>query len=127
MVRGAHESAAEVGGSIDVAGEAGLIDEITDIVEYPHPVRGSFDESYLDLPASVLTTVMRKHQRYLPVLDSSGRLMPYFITFANGTCDDDVVRSGNEAVLRARYEDAAFFWRADLKVSPRSSAAGWTS
>ncbi|WP_327129380.1 glycine--tRNA ligase [Streptomyces sp. NBC_01727] len=119
VVRGAHESAAEVGGSIDVAGEAGLIDEITDIVEYPHPVRGCFDERYLDLPASVLTTVMRKHQRYLPMLDGSGRLMPYFITFANGTCDDDVVRSGNEAVLRARYEDAAFFWRADLKVSPQ--------
>lgn len=119
VVRGAHESAAEAGGSIDVAGESGLIDEITDIVEFPHPVRGSFDESYLDLPASVLTTVMRKHQRYLPVLDAGGRLMPHFITFANGTCDDDVVRSGNEAVLRARYEDAAFFFRADLKVSPQ--------
>ncbi|GAB2865433.1 glycine--tRNA ligase [Streptomyces deserti] len=118
VVRGAQESAAEVGGYIDVAGEAGLIDEITDIVEYPHPVRGSFDERYLELPASVLTTVMRKHQRYLPVLDGSGRLTPNFVTFANGTCDDDVVRSGNEAVLRARYEDAAFFWRADLKVSP---------
>ncbi|MFJ3339062.1 glycine--tRNA ligase [Streptomyces sp. NPDC086766] len=119
VVRGAHEAAAEVGGFIDVAGEAGLIDEITDIVEYPHPVRGSFDEGYLDLPSSVLTTVMRKHQRYLPVLDGEGRLMPYFITFANGTCDDDVVRSGNEGVLRARYEDAAFFWRTDLKVSPQ--------
>ncbi|GAB2734343.1 glycine--tRNA ligase [Streptomyces bullii] len=118
VVRGAEATAAEVGGHIDVAGEAGLIDEITDIVEYPHPVRGSFDERYLELPASVLTTVMRKHQRYLPVLDGAGRLLPHFVTFANGLCDDDVVRSGNEAVLRARYEDAAFFWRADLKVSP---------
>ncbi|MCT9081539.1 glycine--tRNA ligase [Streptomyces fulvoviolaceus] len=117
VVRGAQEAAAEVGGRIDVAGQAGLIDEITDIVEFPHPVQGSFDERYLDLPASVLTTVMRKHQRYLPVLDGD-RLTPHFVTFANGTCDDDVVRSGNEAVLRARYEDAAFFWRADLKVSP---------
>ncbi|MFI0976422.1 glycine--tRNA ligase [Streptomyces sp. NPDC021093] len=117
VVRGALESAAEVGGRIDVDGQAGLIDEITDIVEFPHPVRGAFDERYLELPASVLTTVMRKHQRYLPVLDGD-RLTPHFVTFANGTCDDDVVRSGNEAVLRARYEDAAFFWRADLKVSP---------
>ncbi|MFF4502740.1 glycine--tRNA ligase [Streptomyces sp. NPDC001401] len=118
VVRGALDSATEAGGRIDVAGEAALIDEITDIVEYPHPVRGSFDERYLELPASVLTTVMRKHQRYLPVLDGDGRLMPHFVTFANGACDDDVVRAGNEAVLRARYEDAAFFWRADLKVAP---------
>ncbi|KUO21309.1 glycine--tRNA ligase [Streptomyces dysideae] len=117
VVRGGQELAAEVGGRIDVAGQAGLIDEITDIVEFPHPVRGSFDERYLELPASVLTTVMRKHQRYLPVLDGD-RLMPHFVTFANGACDDDVVRAGNEGVLRARYEDAAFFWRADLKVAP---------
>ncbi|MFD8301535.1 glycine--tRNA ligase [Streptomyces sp. NPDC059690] len=117
VVRGAERLAAEVGGRIDAAGQAGLIDEITDILEFPHPVRGSFEERYLDLPASVLTTVMRKHQRYLPVLDGD-RLMPFFVTFANGACDDDVVRAGNEAVLRARYEDAAFFWRADLKVAP---------
>ncbi|MGW7528784.1 glycine--tRNA ligase [Streptomyces sp. NPDC054783] len=118
VVRGAREAAAEAGGHIDVAGEAALIDEITDILEYPHPVRGSFDERYLELPASVLTTVMRKHQRYLPVLDGNGTLTSSFVTFANGTCVEDVVRAGNEAVLRARYEDAAFFWRADLKVAP---------
>ncbi|MEV7413899.1 glycine--tRNA ligase [Streptomyces sp. NPDC089919] len=118
VVRGAEESAAEVGGRVDVAGEAGLIDEITDILEYPYPVRGAFEERYLELPPSVLTTVMRKHQRYLPVLDGHGRLLPHFVTFANGVCDDDVVRAGNEAVLRARYEDAAFFWRADLAVTP---------
>ncbi|MEU3693098.1 glycine--tRNA ligase [Streptomyces narbonensis] len=118
VVRGAHTSAAEAGGVVDVTGEAALIDEITDIVEYPRPVLGSFDESYLDLPPSILTTVMRKHQRYLPVLGDDGRLLPHFLTFANGTCDEDVVRAGNEAVLRARYEDAAFFWRADLKVAP---------
>ncbi|MBB5812300.1 glycine--tRNA ligase [Streptomyces collinus] len=117
VVRGALEAAAEVGGRIDVEGQAGLIDEITDILEFPYAVRGSFDERYLELPASVLTTVMRKHQRYLPVLDGE-RLMPHFVTFANALCDDDVVRAGNEAVLRARYEDAAFFWRADLKVAP---------
>ncbi|WP_019075837.1 glycine--tRNA ligase [Streptomyces hokutonensis] len=117
VVRDAREAAAEVGGRIDVDAQSGLIDEITDIVEFPHAVRGSFDRRYLELPASVLTTVMRKHQRYLPVLDGD-RLTTHFVTFANGTCDDDVVRSGNEAVLRARYEDAAFFWRADLKVSP---------
>ncbi|MET7475014.1 glycine--tRNA ligase [Streptomyces sp. NPDC005648] len=118
VVRGAERLAVEAGGRIDAEAQAGLIDEITDILEFPHPVLGSFEERYLDLPASVLTTVMRKHQRYLPVLAADDRLMPYFITFANGACDDDVVRAGNEAVLRARYEDAAFFWRADLKVAP---------
>jgi len=118
VVRGAERLAVEAGGRIDAGAQAGLIDEITDILEFPHPVLGSFEERYLDLPASVLTTVMRKHQRYLPVLAADGRLMPHFITFANGACDDDVVRAGNEAVLRARYEDAAFFWRADLKVAP---------
>nr|WP_313884438.1 glycine--tRNA ligase [Streptomyces tropicalis] len=117
VVRGALDLATEAGGQVDLDGESALIDEITDIVEFPHPIRGSFDERYLELPAAVLTTVMRKHQRYLPVLDGD-RLMPHFITFANGLCDDAAVRAGNEAVLRARYEDAAFFWRADLKAAP---------
>nr|WP_107118581.1 glycine--tRNA ligase [Streptomyces cellostaticus] len=117
VVRGAEELAASVGGRVDADAEAALIDEITDIVEYPSPLAGSFDSRYLDLPASVLTTVMRKHQRYLPVFDGD-RLLPYFITVANGECDREVVRKGNEAVLRARYEDASFFWQADLAVAP---------
>ena len=60
---------------------------------------------------------MRKHQRYLPVL-RDGQLTRHFVAVANGSCDHDLVRAGNEAVLRARYEDAAFFWRADLAVAP---------
>lgn len=116
VVDGALELARSVGGTIDIEGEAGLVDEITNLVEEPRGVLGTFEERYLDLPEQILTTVMRKHQRYLPVRDESGKLMPYFVTMANGAIDDDVVRAGNESVLRARYEDAAFFWDADLKV-----------
>ncbi len=115
VVAGAQRLAASVGGEIDVEGEARLIDEITDLVEAPNPFIGSFDESYLSLPSDILTTVMRKHQRYLPVV-AGGILRPAFVGVANGPCDLDLVRAGNESVLRARYEDAAFFWRADLTV-----------
>jgi glycyl-tRNA synthetase len=100
-------------GRIDVPGEAALIDQITYLVEAPTPLLGTFDESYLSLPDAVLTTVMRKHQRYLPVRDADGALLPMFVTVANGPVDVELVRTGNEAVLRARYEDAAFFYRAD--------------
>ncbi|WP_433360664.1 glycine--tRNA ligase [Actinoplanes sp. CA-142083] len=100
-------------GRVDVPGEAALIDQITYLVEAPTPLLGTFDESYLTLPDAVLTTVMRKHQRYLPVRDADGALLPMFVTVANGPVDVELVRAGNEAVLRARYEDAAFFYRAD--------------
>jgi glycyl-tRNA synthetase len=106
--------AATGGGRIDPDGEQAVIDEVTNLVEDPVAILGSFDTSYLDLPADILTTVMKKHQRYLPVRAAGGDLLPHFITIANGECDHDLVRAGNEAVLRARYEDAAFFWRADL-------------
>jgi glycyl-tRNA synthetase len=103
-------------GRVDVAGEAALIDQITYLVEAPTPLLGTFDESYLTLPGAVLTTVMRKHQRYLPVRSADGALLPMFVTVANGPVDVALVRAGNEAVLRARYEDAAFFYRADRQV-----------
>ena len=103
-------------GRVDVAGEAALIDQITYLVEAPTPLLGTFDEGYLSLPDAVLTTVMRKHQRYLPVRDAEGALLPMFVTVANGPVDVELVRTGNEAVLRARYEDAAFFYRADRQL-----------
>ncbi len=118
VIAGAGALAASVGGRVDPEGEAALIDEVADLVEQPEPVLGRFDERYLDLPGEILTTVMRKHQRYLPVRDAAGRLMACFVAVANGPCDHEVVRAGNEAVLRARYEDALFFWRADLRAGP---------
>jgi len=120
VVNQARRLAASVGGRVDVDGDAAVIDEITNLVEQPHGILGSFDERYLELPDRILTTVMRKHQRYLPVRsseDGAGRLLPHFVTMANGDCDDEIVRRGNESVLRARYEDALFFWNADLKAA----------
>ncbi|BEL02255.1 glycine--tRNA ligase [Actinoplanes sichuanensis] len=110
-------------GKIDVKGEAALIDQITDLVEQPLPLLGTFDERYLSLPDAVLTTVMRKHQRYLPVRGEDGALLPMFVTVANGPVDVELVRAGNEGVLRARYEDAAFFYRADREKSPADMKA----
>ena len=123
IVGAATELAAGVGGTVDFAGEAGLVDEITNLVEQPNAILGGFAERYLELPEQILTTVMRKHQRYLPVRGESG-LLPHFVAVANGDCDTDLVREGNESVLRARYEDAAFFWRADLKRKPEELREG---
>jgi glycyl-tRNA synthetase len=118
ILAAASTLSAEVGGTVDPRAETALLDEITNLVEQPNALRGDFDPAYLDLPADILTTVMRKHQRYLPVRAADGSLLPHFVVVANGGCDPDVVRAGNEAVLRARYEDAAFFWRADLESRP---------
>jgi glycyl-tRNA synthetase len=124
IVRAAGELAASVDGTIDVDAESALIDEIANLVEEPNAILGGFSETYLELPQEILTTVMRKHQRYLPVRTPQGALLPHFVAVANGACDHDAVRAGNEAVLRARYEDASFFWRADLKVAPETMKAG---
>ncbi|MGH3868876.1 MAG: glycine--tRNA ligase [Pseudonocardiaceae bacterium] len=118
IVAVATELAATVGGCIDTGGESALIDQLTYLIESPTPLLGRFDPDYLRLPEAVLATVMRKHQRYLPVRDTHGALLPCFVAVANGPIDAEVVRAGNEAVLRARYEDAAFFHRADLAVTP---------
>lgn len=112
----ASELAASVEGSIDLGAESGLLDQITFLVEEPTAFLGGFDPNYLRLPEPVLTTVMRKHQRYLPVRNAAGDLLPRFVAVANAAVDVDAVRAGNEAVLRARFEDAAFFHRADLKT-----------
>lgn len=117
IVAQATALARDTGGTIDFDANAALVDEITNLVEDPRGVLGRFDERYLELPERILTSVMAKHQRYLPVRDADGRLMNAFVTMANGLCDDDVVRAGNESVLRARYEDALFFWNADLETT----------
>ncbi|CAN6486281.1 unnamed protein product [Victoria cruziana] len=91
-----------------------LLEEVVNLVEAPLPILGSFDESFLELPQDLLVMVMQKHQRYFAVEDlTSGKLLPFFIAVANGVINEDVVRKGNEAVLRARYEDAKFFYNMD--------------
>ncbi|NLD73635.1 MAG: glycine--tRNA ligase subunit alpha, partial [Chloroflexi bacterium] len=110
--REAGRLAAEVEG--EIAEDADLLREVANLVEQPLLIRGAFSEEYLRLPDMVLLAVMRKHQRYLPVL-RDGRLLPYFVAVANGAnLDADAVRHGNEEVLRARYADAAFFYDADV-------------
>jgi glycyl-tRNA synthetase len=113
IVAQATRLAQQVGGELLDA--PALVREVANLVEYPLAIRGSFDKAFLRLPDAVLLGVMHKHQRYLPIL-KDGRLLPYFVTIANGaTLDQDVVRAGNEDVIVARYDDAAFFYDADCK------------
>ncbi len=109
-----HALAAEVGGRIP--DDPGLLDEVTNLVERPTALRGTFEAKYLELPREVLVTVMRKHQRYFPIEDAAGKLLPYFIAVRNGDAEHlDMVIDGNEHVLRARFSDAAFFYKEDIR------------
>ncbi|TVU12953.1 hypothetical protein EJB05_46620 [Eragrostis curvula] len=93
-----------------------LLQEVINLVEAPVPILGRYDSSFLELPKDVLITVMQKHQKYFAVTSkSTGSLLPYFIAVANGAIREEVVRKGNEAVLRARYEDAKFFYNMDIQ------------
>jgi glycyl-tRNA synthetase len=106
--------AQSVGGHIP--DDPALLGEVANLVEWATPVLGHFEEEYLHLPADVLIAVMKKHQRYFPVVDEDGELLPYFITVRNGGGEHlDIVRSGNEEVIRARFADADFFYREDTK------------
>jgi len=114
--------AAEVNGNAD--SDPALLDEVTNLVESPTALIGSFNPEHLELPMEVLISVMKKHQRYFPLFDTirSGKntdataLLPHFITVRNGDSEGlDKVREGNEHVIRARFADAAFFVREDLK------------
>jgi len=93
-----------------------LLAEVTNLVEYPVGIAGSFDPAFLEVPEEVIVTAMRTHQRYFALEDRSGKLAPRFATIAGTvTRDAEVVRAGNERVLAARLSDARFFFREDLK------------
>lgn len=110
-----EELAESKGGKAQI--EEGLLEEVLYLVEYPTALCGTIDDKYLKLPAEAVITPMRDHQRYFPVL-KDGKLMPLFITIRNGGKDFlDVVQHGNERVLRARLEDAQFFFDEDRKKS----------
>jgi glycyl-tRNA synthetase len=105
--------AQSVGGRIP--DDPALLNEVTNLVEQPTSFLGHFEEEYLRLPADVLVAVMKKHQRYFPIYQSTN-LLPYFIAVRNGGEEHlDVVRRGNEAVIRARFADANYFYREDIK------------
>jgi glycyl-tRNA synthetase len=93
--------------------DAGLLEEVTNLVEQPTALLGNFEKKYLTLPKDVLITVMKKHQRYFPVLGKDG-MLPHFIAVRNGSTDNlSIVQHGNEEVLRARYSDAEYFFNHD--------------
>jgi glycyl-tRNA synthetase beta chain len=96
-----------------------LVETVTQLTEWPTVVLGTFEREYLELPDEVLVTVMRDHQKYFAVDDASGKLAPHFLTVLNTQVDaagEAVIRHGNERVLRARFNDARFFWTFDQKT-----------
>jgi glycyl-tRNA synthetase beta chain len=96
-----------------------LVDTVTHLTEWPSVILGSFEPEYLTLPEEVLVTVMRDHQKYFAVEDASHKLAPYFLTVLNtkpAEHSDEIIRHGNERVLRARFNDARFFWDVDQKI-----------
>lgn len=107
--------AENVGG--EVPEDTELLGEVIHLVEYPTALLGEVAPRYMHLPEAVITTPMREHQRYFPVRAVNGKLLPYFITVRNGDAFAmDTVKAGNEKVLKARLEDAAFYYREDQKV-----------
>ena len=109
----AIEVANSLGGEVELDDD--LLEEITFLVEYPTAFYGEFDEEYVKLPKEVVTTPMKEHQRYFPV-SKDGKLLPNFIAVRNGDSNRiDLVKAGNEKVLRARLADALFFYNEDTK------------
>jgi glycyl-tRNA synthetase beta chain len=100
--------------------DAALVETVTHLTEWPSVVMGTFDREYLALPEEVLVTVMRDHQKYFAVENAQGRLEPYFLAVLNTHPEEtgvETIRHGNERVLRARFNDARFFWDVDQKTS----------
>ncbi|GIP15312.1 glycine--tRNA ligase beta subunit [Paenibacillus montaniterrae] len=107
-----------------IAVKEDLLEEVLFLVEYPSTLFGTFEESFLNIPQEVLITSMREHQRYFPVLDQEGKLLPYFVTVRNGDQRSlDIVAKGNEKVLRARLSDAKFFYEEDHKLTIEDALA----
>ena len=101
-----------------------LLDTVVNLTEWPSAILGAFDPEFLELPEEVLVTVMRDHQKYFAVEDSRGSLSPHFLAVLNTDGDPDgIIRHGHERVLRARFNDARFFWQTDQKHPLRERTA----
>ena len=115
----AEAAAKKLGGIAQL--DSALLDEVTGLIELPIAVSGSFGEEFLDIPQECLISSMQDHQKYFPVVDADGKLLPYFITTSNiKSKNPDAVRQGNERVIRPRFADAKFFWDQDCKVTLES-------
>jgi len=102
--------------AVKVKPDSALLETLVYLTEYPTPITGTFEAQFLELPEEVLVTVMRHHQKYFSVEDNEGKLAPQFVAVMNIPSDPEgFVRRGNERVLRARFNDARFFWDADQK------------
>ena len=109
-----HDMAASKNASI--VWDDDLLEEINYLVEWPTALCGGFEESYLALPDAAIITPMKDHQRYFPLVGQDGKLLPIFLTVRNGSDHSiEVVQAGNERVLRARLDDAKFFFNEDRK------------
>ncbi len=105
--------------------EPALLDEVTALLEWPQAFIGNFDPDFLKLPREVLIASMQEHQRYFPVVDDRGKLLPYFIGVANiKSRDPQLIKQGNERVIQPRLGDAAFFWERDLQKGLASHLSG---
>src|SRR5437868_2130205 len=102
-----------------------LLDIVVNLTEWPSAILGVFDREFLELPEEVLVTVMRDHQKYFAVDDANGKLVPHFLAVLNTDGDPNgIIRHGHERVLRARFNDARFFWQTDQK-HPLRERSGW--
>jgi glycyl-tRNA synthetase beta chain len=112
----AQQAASAVNGTAHI--EDDLLEEIAALNEWPVPVTGTFDPRFLELPAEVLITTMQTNQKYFPVKNTDGGLLPYFITFSNiESTRPESIKQGNERVITPRLTDAEFFWKQDRKKS----------
>jgi len=105
--------------------DAALLDTVVNLTEWPSAILGGFEREFLELPEEVLVTVMRDHQKYFAIEDAKGKLLPHFLAVLNTDGDPQgLIRHGNERVLRARFNDARFFWQTDQK-HPLRERVSW--
>lgn len=131
ILEGAQRLAQSVGGHLHE--DPALLDLVANLVEYPWPILGTFEKEYLEIPQEILICEMREHQKYFSICDSAGQLMPYFVVVAGSKpVNAERLAAGNARVLRARFEDGAFYYREDLKkkleefiVTPPESLMAW--
>jgi len=123
ITEGANKLAASVGASL--INDPELLQHVVFLAEYPTPVLGTFADKYLSLPKELLTTVMKGHQKYFALEDRQGKLVNYFIAVSNTTQNNAAnVRTGAERVLRARFEDARFYYEEDVKIPLKDRLEG---
>jgi glycyl-tRNA synthetase beta chain len=124
LIRQAMDDAARTVRGARWREDADLLATVTNLTEFPSVILGNFDTEFLELPEEVLVTVMRDHQKYFALEDASHKLLPHFLAVLNTDGDPDgIIRHGHERVLRARFNDARFFWQTDQKISLRDRVA----